>query len=80
MDEYVIPIFLVSFGGCMLSLGAWFVRALTRKAVVTVWSVHERAVNPAAYWFWAIYHVLGMTLVIVVAVATTLYFVLDILA
>lgn len=77
MDEYVIPIFLASFGGCMLSLGAWFVRALSRDAVVTIWSVHARAANPFAYWFWAIYHVAGMALVIVVAIATTLYFVLS---
>ena len=80
MDEYVIPIFLVSLFGTTLSLGAWFVRALTRDAVVTVWAVHARAADPFAYWFWAIYHVLGMTLVIVVAIATTLYFVLDLLA
>lgn len=80
MDEYVIPIFIAAFGGCLLSLGAWFVRALTRSMVVTMWGVHLRAADPAAYWFWAIYHVLGLTLVIVVAIATTLYFLLDVLA
>ncbi len=72
MDEYVIPIFLAAFGGTTLSLGAWLVRALTRSMVVTMWGVHVRATDPVAYWFWAIYHVLGMTLVIVVAVAIAL--------
>ncbi|MBV9989680.1 MAG: hypothetical protein JOZ72_00170 [Alphaproteobacteria bacterium] len=76
MDEYVIPIFIAAFGGTTLSLGAWLVRALTRDAVVTMWDVHPRATEPFAYWFWAIYHVLGLALVIVVAVATTLYFLL----
>lgn len=80
MDEYVIPIFLAAFGGTTLSLGAWFVRGLSRDFVITVWSVHRRAESPAAYWFWAIYHVLGMGLVIVVAIAVTLYFVLGVIA
>lgn len=78
MEEYVVPIFLAAFGGTMLSLGAWFVRALTRSAVVTMWGVHARATDPFAYWFWAIYHVLGLALVIVVAVATTLAFLLGV--
>lgn len=79
MDEYVIAIFLASLAGCTLSLGAWLVRGLTRDFVVTHWTVHARASNPFAYWFWAVYHVAGMALVIVVAIATTGYFVLSIL-
>lgn len=39
-----------------------------------------RASTPFAYWFWAIYHVAGMALVIVVAIAVTLYFVLSVIA
>lgn len=80
MDEYVVAIFLVSLAGTTLSLGAWLVRGLTRNFVVTHWGVHARASNPFAYWFWAIYHVAGMALVIVVAIATTGAFVLSVIA
>jgi len=80
MDEYVIPIFLVSLFGTTLTLGAWFVRVLRRDFVITMWGMHKRAENPFGYWFWAIYHVAGMTLVIVMTILVTLYFLLDVLA
>lgn len=77
MEEYVVPIFLLALAGTTLSLGAWVVRGFTRRIVVTWWAVHDRATAPAAYWFWVVYHVAGLALVIAVAIATTLYFVLD---
>jgi hypothetical protein len=68
MDEYVIAIFFAALAGTTLSLGAWFVRVLKRDFVVTMWGVHARATNPAAYWFWAIYHVAGLAIVWTVAI------------
>ena len=76
----VVGIFVLSFGGCFLSLGAWYVRSLSRTEVRTMFGTWTRADSPAAYWSWAVFHVLGLTLVIVVAAATTLYFIVDALA
>ena len=77
---YVIPIFLVALFAIVLTFGAFFVRSLTRASVTTLWSVHTRAENPAAYWFWAIWYVVGFAWFILALVAVTLYFVLDIIA
>ena len=79
MDEDVIPIFLVSLFAIVLTFGFFFVRALTRSAVVTLWGVHTRAANPAAYWFWAIWYVVGTAWLGLATVAVSAYFVLDVL-
>ena len=76
MSEDVVAIFLAALAGTTTSLGAWFVRLLRRDFVVTRWGVHVRAASPAAYWFWAIWHVAGLVIVWSVAIATTGYFVL----
>jgi hypothetical protein len=76
----IVLVFVLAFGGCFLSLGAWFVRGLSRARVRTLFGEWSRAESPGAYWFWAVYHVLGLALVIVVAVATALYFISDALA
>ena len=77
MEEYVIPIFLIAFFAIVLTFGFFFVRALTRSAVVTLWGVHTRADNPAAYWFWASWYVVGTAWFCLAVVTVTLYFVLD---
>lgn len=77
MEEYVIPIFLIAFFAIVLTFGFFFVRALTRSAVVTLWGIHTRANNPAAYWFWAIWYVVGTAWFGFAVLAVTLYFVLD---
>ena len=79
-EENVVLVFLAAFAGTTLSLGAWFVRALSRARVTTLFGEWSRAHSPAAYWFWAVYHVAGLALVIVVAVAVALYFVLSVIA
>ena len=78
MDNVVV-IFLLALFGTTLSLGAWFVRGLSRARVTTMFGEWSRAQSPAAYWFWAVYHVAGLALVIAAAVATTLYFVLSVI-
>jgi hypothetical protein len=77
MDNYVIPIFLIAFFAIVLTFGAFFVRRLTRTDVTTLWSTHARADSPAAYWFWAIWHVVGSAWFGRAVVAVTRYFVLD---
>ena len=77
MEEYVIPIFLIAFFAIVLTFGFFFVRARTRDAVVTLWAVHTRAGNPAAYWFWTIWYFVGTAWFGFAVVAVTLYFVLD---
>ncbi len=79
MEEYVVPIFLISFFAIVLTFGAFFVRVLTRTSVMTLWGVHTRAENPAAYWFWAVWYVVGLAWFGLAVVAVTLYFVLDVL-
>jgi len=80
MDEYVIPIFLIAFFAIVLTFGFFFVRARTPSAVMTLWAVHTRAENPAAYWFWTIWYVVGTAWFGFAVIAVTLYFVLDILS
>ncbi|HWA91817.1 MAG TPA: hypothetical protein VG889_17395 [Rhizomicrobium sp.] len=79
MDEYVIPIFLAALAGTTLSLGAWLVRGRTRDFVVTMWSVHARATDPVAYWFWAVWHWLGLAIVWTVAIAVAAEAILSVL-
>jgi regulator of protease activity HflC (stomatin/prohibitin superfamily) len=76
----VVLIFLLALFGIMLTLGAWFVRGLSRARVTTMFGEWSRAESPAAYWFWAVYHVAGLALVIVATLAVTLYFVLSVIA
>ena len=78
-EENVLWVFVLAFGGCFLSLGAWFVRRLSRANVRRMFGEWARAESPAAYWFWAVYHVAGLALVIAVALATALYFVLSLM-
>jgi len=80
MEDDVVAVFALALFGTTLTLGAWFVRGLTRSSVETLWSVHSRATNPAAYWFWAVYHVAGMSFFIFALIAVTLYFVLSVIA
>ncbi len=77
MEEYVIPIFLIAFFAIALTFGFFFVRVLTRNAVMTLWGVHTRADNPVAYWFWAIWYVVGTAWFIIAVIVVTLYFILD---
>jgi hypothetical protein len=79
MEEYVIPIFLISLFAIVLTFGFFFVRALTRTAVMTRWAVHVRAESPVAYWFWAIWYVVGTAWLGLATVAVSAYFVLDLL-
>jgi len=48
--------------------------------VMTRWGVHTRADNPAAYWFWAAWYVVGTAWFGLAVVVVTLYFVLDVIA
>jgi len=75
MDAYVVPIFLIAFFAIMLTFGFFFVRGLTRASVTTLWSVTTRADSPAAYWFWAVWYVVGSTWFGLALVAVTLNFV-----
>ena len=79
MEEYVIPIFLIAFFAIVLTFGFFFVRILKREYVMTLWAVHTRADNPAAYWFWAIWYVVGTAWFGLAVFAVTAYFVLDVL-
>lgn len=77
MEEYVVPIFLAALAGTTLSLGAWLVHAVRRDLVVTWQGVVTRAGNPLGYWLLALWHWIGLTVVIAAAAATTLYALLD---
>jgi hypothetical protein len=79
MADHVVAIFLTALAGTTLSLGAWLVRLLRRDFVVTRWAMHTRAASPAAYWFWAVWHVVGLAIVWTVAIATTVSAVLELL-
>lgn len=76
MEEYTFAIFAMALAGITLSFGAWVVRAVKRDFVVTWWGVVLRADNAFAYWLFAAWHALGLVLVVTVAVATTLYYLL----
>jgi hypothetical protein len=75
MDEYVVPIFLIALFAIVLTFGFFFVRGLTRSAVRTLWAIHTRAGDPAAYWFWAVWYVVGTAWFGFAVVAVTFYFV-----
>ena len=77
MGENVVWIFLIAFFAIALTFGFFFVRGSTRSAVVTLWGIHPRADSPAAYWFWAIWYVVGTTWFGLAVLVVTLYFVLD---
>jgi regulator of protease activity HflC (stomatin/prohibitin superfamily) len=79
MSDDVVAIFLLALLGVTLTLGAWFVRGLSRARVTTMFGQWSRADSPGAYWFWAVYHVAGLVLVCVTAVAVALYFVLSVI-
>lgn len=76
----VVLIFLLALLGTTLTLGAWFVRGLSRARVTTMFGEWGRVESPAAYWFWTAYHVAGLALVIAATLAVTLYFVLSVIA
>jgi hypothetical protein len=69
-----IAIFALAFAGIMLTMGAWFVRRLSRAEVRTLFGSWTRAEAPGAYWFWAVYHVAGFASFILALAAVTLYF------
>ncbi|MEI9932783.1 MAG: hypothetical protein WDM89_20175 [Rhizomicrobium sp.] len=79
MDEYVISIFMIALVCVALTLGAWFVRGVSRAEVRTAFGTWTRAENAAGYWFWAIYHVAGMASLAVAIVAAALHFALGFL-
>ncbi len=72
----VLFVFSLAFAGILLTLGAWFVRDVSRAEVRTMFGSWTRAGSPGAYWFWTVYHAAGMAAFILALAAVTLYFVI----